>query len=387
MARAAIGLACTVAVLQLGRAWEAERERTQFEKVARERRQDLQRTVNASLEVLHSLASFFRGSRLVERAEFRTFVEEALARHPEIYSLQWRPRVPAAERAGFEGRVRAEGFPDFEVRDATLAGRLLRAGARSEYFPLLFAEPIEPSRPILGLDRSNEPARQLLEASLRLAARTAMPIASGPVRLYQPASDPRDPYAILVNLPVYRGGVVLHGEAERMRDLAGFVVAIYRVGALVEAGLRGDPPVGLDIAILDDGPDAFSEPLYDYGRLGHSRAPGPRVPAADDGRTPADLRWTGTVRLADRGLKLVYTESSARPRRSIALAWPARGGGPGPVRPDRRIPLGEPAEQPRDPGPRRRLARGGPGAGALGRRATRGRGTPTTAGSARRCGS
>ncbi len=107
IATAVIGVVCAVVVFQLGRAWEAERERTEFEKVAGEHRQDLQRTVNASLEVLHSLAGFFRGSRLVERAEFRTFVEEALARHPEIYSLQWRPRVPGTERAGFEGRVRA----------------------------------------------------------------------------------------------------------------------------------------------------------------------------------------------------------------------------------------------------------------------------------------
>lgn len=321
LATAAIGVVCAVVVFQLGRAWEEERERTEFDKIASERRQDLQRTANASLEVLHSLASFFRGSRRVERVEFRTFVEEALARHPEIDSLQWRPRVPGTERAGFESRVRAEGFPGFEIRDATLAGRLVRAGGRSEYFPFRYAEPIEPSRAILGLDRSNEPERRkLLEASLRLAARTDMPVASGPVRLYQGASDPQDPYAILLNLPVYRGGAVLHGEAERMRALAGFVVAIYRVGALVEAGLRGDPAVGLDIAVLDDGPDALLEPLYYYRRTGHSRAPGPRALAPADWRTQAGLRWTGSVRLADRGLELVYMENSAYPRRSRPIA-------------------------------------------------------------------
>ncbi len=143
------------------------------------------------------------------------------------------------------------------------------------------------------------------------------------MRLYQGASDPRDPYAIFVNLPVYRGGVVLQGEAERMRRLAGFVVAIYRVGALVEAGLRGDPPVGQDIAVLDDGPDARLEPLYYYRRTGRSRAPGLRALAPEDWRTRAGLRWAGSVRLADRGLELVYMENSAHSRRSVALAWPA----------------------------------------------------------------
>lgn len=76
-------------------------------------------------EVLHSLARFFRGSRLIERAEFRTFVEEALARHAEIYSLQWRPWVPAAERAGFEAGC-APKVSRISSRDATPAGRLVR---------------------------------------------------------------------------------------------------------------------------------------------------------------------------------------------------------------------------------------------------------------------
>ena len=56
---------------------------------------------------------------------------------------------------GIRGRVRAEGFAYFEPG----CYASWPAGARPDYFPLLYAEPIASSRAILGLDRSNEPQR------------------------------------------------------------------------------------------------------------------------------------------------------------------------------------------------------------------------------------
>ncbi len=297
---AALGLAGTGAAYEIARLWQAERDAAQFERLAGDRRQDLQRTINASLEVLHSLASYFRGSQIVEREEFRTFVDDPLRRHPEIYSLQWRPRVLADERAAFEARERGKGSASYQIRDATLAGRLVRAGLRPEYFPVLYAEPLEPSRPMLGLDRTNEPERRkLTERTLRRAGRGAIPSASGGVRLSELASDARDPYAILVNLPVYRHGAAPEGEAERLRALAGFVVAVYRVGGLLEAALRRDRLAGMDIAIVDESPDLPAELLY--------YRPAKRVARLEPGdwTRHTGLRSTGTVRIADRKLTLV----------------------------------------------------------------------------------
>ncbi len=316
---AALGLACTGAAFEITRIWQAERDGARFERLANDRRQRVQRTINASLEVLHSLASFFRGSQMVERHEFRTFLDDSLRRHPEIYSLQWRPRVLAAERAAFEAQARAEGIADYEIRDATLAGRLVRAGARPDYFPVLFAEPLERSRVILGLDRSNEPERQsLLERTLRRSGRSALPVASGGVRLSELESDTRDPYAILVTMPVYRHGGVPRNEAERLHGLAGFVVAMYRVGGLLEAALRREAPGGMDLAVVDESEGLPAELLYYHP----ARAPGaPRLGPGNWMRRTG-LRSKGTVKLADRSLSLVSLARSDRTLGALAF-WVA----------------------------------------------------------------
>ncbi|MGH8570354.1 MAG: CHASE domain-containing protein, partial [Gammaproteobacteria bacterium] len=268
-----IGLGCTGGSFYLARAWETERHQVQFEKLANERHQELQRAINGSLEVLYSLASFFHSSRYVERAEFHTFVVGALARRPEIFSLQWRPRVLAAERPAFEARVRAEGFPHFEIRDATAAGRAARAPERPAYFPMLYGEPLHHNLAMLGLDQPDDPEhRRVLRERLRRSAQTAMPVTAGGMDVYERWREVRDPFEIVVFLPVYGSDSTPRSEEQRIGKLAGFVTAILRVGRLLEGTLRGYSPSGLDIVVLDEPPRAPAEASDDRGSTSVGRA-------------------------------------------------------------------------------------------------------------------
>ncbi len=312
-----IGLGCTGAAFYLARAWETERHQVQFEMLANERHQELQRAINGSLEVLHSLASFFLGSRYVERAEFRTFVAGALARRPEIFSLQWRPRVLAAERPAFEARVRAEGFPHFEIRDATAARRVVRAPERPEYFPLLYGEPLHHNLAMLGLDQSDDPEhRSVLRDRLLRSARTAMAVAAGGMDVYERWSEARDPFEIVVFLPVYGNDPTPQSEEQRIGRLAGFVAAILRVGRLLEGTLRGYPASGLDIVALAEPPQALAEASDGRGSGSVGRA-GSALP---EGRQDHGLGWKRTVHIAGRTLSLLYLASDPHPGAPIAWA-------------------------------------------------------------------
>ncbi|MGH8534388.1 MAG: CHASE domain-containing protein, partial [Gammaproteobacteria bacterium] len=219
-----LGLAVTGLGFFLVREWQAQEAQEQFEKLVDERRERLQLRINANLEVVYSLANFFRGSQKVERAEFRTFVEEVFQRHPDLFSLQWRPRVLARERAAFERGVRAEGFPDFQIKDAAPPEGFLPAPKRSEYFPILYSEPEEKDLFALGCDLF--PQSQFVWARLlgmQRAAWSATAVATGGIKLYQIEHDAQDPYAIVVYLPVYRHIRVPADKKARLRDLRGFV--------------------------------------------------------------------------------------------------------------------------------------------------------------------
>ncbi len=311
-----LGLAVTGLAFFLVREWEAQEAQAQFEKLADERRETLQRHIKTNLEVLYSLANFFRGSQKVERAEFRTFLEEVFVRHPDIFSLQWWPRVLARERAAFERGVRAEGFPGFSIKDAAPPDGFVPAPKRPEYFPILYSEPQDKDPLALGWDLL--PQMQPLWASLlgmQQAAGAATAVASGGVELYQKERDANDPYAIVLYLPVYRHARVPEDEAGRLRDLKGFVVEILRVGDLFQDALRGYALPGIDMVLLDETPGATVVELYHHrSRLGP-------VTDSDSWKQLSGMRAKATIEIADRRLSLLYLATPAY--RLTPLRWAA----------------------------------------------------------------
>ncbi|MGH8583307.1 MAG: CHASE domain-containing protein, partial [Gammaproteobacteria bacterium] len=264
-------------------------------------RETLQRHIKTNLEVLYSLANFFRGSQKVERAEFRTFVEESFVRHPDIFALQWWPRVLRRERRAFERAVRAEGFRDFYIKDAARPDAFVRAPERSEYFPILYSEPQDKDPLALGWDLV--PQMQPLWARLlgmQQAAGAATAVASGGVELYQKERDANDPYAVVLYLPVYRHARVPEDEAGRLRDLRGFVVEILRVRDLFQNALHGYALPGIDMVLLDETPGATVIELY------HHRSRLTPVPDPQGWKQLSGMRWKATVELADRRLSVLY---------------------------------------------------------------------------------
>ncbi|MGH8519997.1 MAG: CHASE domain-containing protein, partial [Gammaproteobacteria bacterium] len=296
-----LGLTVTAVAFLLVREWEAREAQAQFEKLVDERRETLQRHIKTDLEVLHSLANFFRGSQKVERAEFRTFVEESFVRHPDIFALQWWPRVLRRERRALERAVRAEGFPDFYIKDAARPDAFVRAPERSEYFPILYSEPQDKDPLALGWDLlpQMQPLWERLLA-MQQAAGAASAVASGGVKLYQKERDANDPYAVVLCLPVYRHARVPEDDAGRLRDLRGFVVEILRVRELFENALHGYALPGIDMVLLDETPGATVIELY------HHRSHPTPVPEPEGWKQLSGMRWKATVELADRRLSVLY---------------------------------------------------------------------------------
>jgi signal transduction histidine kinase/DNA-binding NarL/FixJ family response regulator len=264
------------------------------EQVAKDRVEVLRGQVMRSMEVLHGIDSLYAARGEVSRGEFRAFVADALSRQPELQALAWDPRVPGKERAAWEGRAQAAGFPAFQFTEERTDGTLGPAGARDEYFPVYFLETLEKNEAAFGFDVGSEPHRR---EALEKARDSGLPTASAPLRL---AQEPGSQLGFLVFQPLYRGAPAT--VPERRAQLTGFAVAVFRIGDLVEASLRAAGDKGIAVSIID----------ASAGKSIHHQ----------DGQRCAVAKWITPLDVAQRRWTLVFEPVSAF--RTSPFHWQSR---------------------------------------------------------------
>ena len=236
-----IWLCCNV------RGWEQKESQKHAADLAYEQAEKLHVSILRSMEVIHSVASLYLAENGIARQQFHDFVQQTLARQPEVQALEWAPLVGASQRAAFEAMATAEGLPGFAIREKGAGERLQPAGQRAEYAPVYYIEPFEKNSAALGFDlRSDAERRQ----SMDRARDSAEPAATAPIQLVQ---GPENESGFLVLLPVYAGGVP-HGEGERRQRLAGFAVVVFRVNDLVQTEFSALANKGITACLFDDSP-------------------------------------------------------------------------------------------------------------------------------------
>jgi signal transduction histidine kinase/DNA-binding NarL/FixJ family response regulator len=230
------------------RGWEQKELKKHAYDLAQEQAEKLHVSILRSMEVLYSIASLHAAQGGITRPEFHEFVQQALARQPELQALSWNPIVPATQRANFEAAAVADGLKDFEFREKNAAGYFQRAGQRDQYVPVYFIEPLASNRPALGFDLGSDPERL---SCLNRAGDSGQPVATAPVHL---AQGPDNQTGFLVLLPVY-SGVAPAAPADRRKRLAGFAVAVFRVNDLVQTGFTDLKSKGIDACLIDGSPN------------------------------------------------------------------------------------------------------------------------------------
>lgn len=271
-----LGVALSLVMAGVLREAEKRELREDVRQIARDRMEVLRSQVTRSMEVLHAIASLYAARPEVSRAEFGAFVTGALGRQPELQALAWDPRVPGAERAAWEERARADGFPAFQFMEEEREGVIVPARERTEYYPVFFLETLQRNQPAFGLDVSVEPRRR---AALERARDTGAPAATAPIRLAQETGSQR---GFLVFQPLYRPPA--NTVEERRKHLTGFAVAVFRIGDLVDASLRPASGKGIAVSIRDE---EGNESIY-------GQATGGGVPGEDGWTTDFDIagrRW------------------------------------------------------------------------------------------------
>ncbi|MET0379183.1 MAG: CHASE domain-containing protein, partial [Spongiibacteraceae bacterium] len=281
--------ALTVVMFFAARNQEQERRRIEFENLAQSVVTNLYAQLSQYLVILRDTTAMFAASKEITRQEFGSYTTDMAQRYPGLVGLSWNAWVPADQRADYEARTRAEGFPDFVVRQFDRNGELIEAGLRREYFPVTFIEPYRSETH--GFDNGSEPVRRQILERARDSGRLE---ATGNIRLLQ-LSHAAKPQGFLIFSPLYRLGVPLDSVEERRRNLRGFIAAAFYLPKMLATSLQGIDTRGIQFAIRDDDFSAAEHWLYE----------------SDPGVTPAPdaLRWSRQIDVAGRRWTVVATSA------------------------------------------------------------------------------
>lgn len=198
----------------------------------------LDREISASLEALYVMRALFIERDLPDDNLFIQLSEQTRTRHPDIEAFYW---VGVMDR---EGRVASErklrtilNNPDFTVLERSESGELSVAGAKGEYHPVIYREPIDFSSVPVGLDMSSD---ILLESVFTQAINSRQLVLSPGILQGAYGEDLAMVQAVV---PVYK-----KLDSDRV---IGFIVAIINLSRTFDDTLADIRISGIDMKLWD----------------------------------------------------------------------------------------------------------------------------------------
>jgi diguanylate cyclase (GGDEF)-like protein len=276
--------------------WERHVAELRFSSEARDRLRTINSGLNDATDLLWSMRAYLETMRHpVSRAEYVAFSAALRSRVVGLRDTGWAPRVTAAARDAFERAVRATGVPDFQIVERGADGKLVRAADRAEYFPVLYSDPSEINRPIIGFDLASESTRNVV---LERARVTDRPAATPPLQLI---NMHRPNGGLLSFMPVRSSDAATAGEPA---PIAGFVLAAFETEAMIGNILATKLNLGhLDLYVFDPNGAPGRRLIYWQTASG--------LPVPDDVSLLAAPHWQGTLELVDQQWSAIFVPSAA----------------------------------------------------------------------------
>lgn len=212
----------------------------------------IQQRLLAYQQILRGGVALFAARGQVSRGEWRDYVHalQIERNFPGIQGIGYVAVLQPGQVAQHVSKVRAEGFPDYDIRPA---------GERPEYAPIVYMEPFDwRNLRAFGHDMHAEPA---LHAALQRARDSGLPAASGKVRLAQETADGVQSGFVLC-LPVYDLARPAATPQQRHAALHGHVCSPFRMRDLMQGILGPDTLPDIRLQVFDGSVSADSL-MYD----------------------------------------------------------------------------------------------------------------------------
>jgi PAS domain S-box-containing protein len=296
----AIGIAATALAAYLQYAATISESREQFAAWSEERRQRLSSRLDAHIEALHAVRSFFDSSEFVSQQAFARFTSDALERHRYLRSIDFLRRVALPDRSRFERICRElfdSAFVIFDYED----GQAVAAPSRAEYTPIVYTQP-EQNDWQVGMDLAVEP---LSTAMMRAADDRKSSSAGIIVARGERGEAIRWMH---IYLPVYAHPSADGGLFAVVMSPAGYVRVRFPLDDMLADIYEEARKAGIDVRVLESSASSASHP--------------PALPPATiDWRSR--LAWSADIAVADRKLRFEATATRTYAQRpTLAAALP-----------------------------------------------------------------
>jgi signal transduction histidine kinase len=235
------------------------RERERFEQIVGSTERAVDRRMQTYVDAMLDGRGLFAASESVTREEWSEYVAGSALEHryPGIQAIAYAERVSLEEREAHVRRVRGEGFSSYSLRPS---------GERYEYFPLVYVEPFKgDNRSLFGYDFYSD---RVNRDAMEQARDTGLPRASGKVDL-EGAGISRQT-GFLVYTPVYRDGASTATPDERREALRGYIVSVFRTGALLQGIFGKQPDPEVDFEVFDGAEFTRANLLHDDDGVLHA---------------------------------------------------------------------------------------------------------------------
>lgn len=228
-------------------------QRNEFASLSRELAGRVTATVDLGQHAVEGLAGAFSTDRRPDLVEFRALADRLAAFGLGIQALEWIPRISEADRLSTEQDLSRQWGRPFEISER-VDGVTLRAGPRSQYFPVAFATPIDGNGAALGYDLASDAARR---AALDKARATGAPVATSGVKLVQNSAT-----GILLIVPVYENAKPTSGAGF---DIKGFALGVFSVPDVFGIALGSEFSAELRYWLVDETDIKTRAPLVSNG--------------------------------------------------------------------------------------------------------------------------
>ncbi|MBB2487029.1 response regulator [Mitsuaria sp. WAJ17] len=194
------------------------------------------------------------GPELIDRPRFRAYMASRdLAREfPGARGFGLIRRVPVGAEEAFLDVARADGWPDFRIRQIQPWDQDRQV--------IQYLEPIEGNEAAIGLDIMSEPHRR---AAGQMAIDTGSAILSQPITLTQATGKPNQ--GMLFLLPIYGPGLPLSTVTERRKAAYGLVYSPLAMDEILQN--LGAMPQGMLLRVSDAAQAPGLPPLYISARF------------------------------------------------------------------------------------------------------------------------
>jgi signal transduction histidine kinase len=306
---AILGLSITMALFIQSMHWEKNRVEVAFREAAQDRILVIQREIEHSLRIVLDIASFFEASDLVGRREFRKFVGPALKNQAGIKTLEWIPVVAEKKRQTFIDEARAS-FPPFEILERDDSGTISKSPTRPVYYPVLYVQPYQYNKQLLGLNMGVDP----IAYNLLKEAEITREIQVSP-GIYLNDNGERKS-GIMVAAPVFYNATNTD-KATTLNNsrIRGFSLGIFIVSEIVERALESLRPGGIEIHFYQGNANDKGYLLYSH----HTRldeAPINRISDSDQ-----SIAYTEEIHVGTQKWQVVCHSASGRFTTNTWSSW------------------------------------------------------------------